>query len=116
MKYTAEQVAKITAQYQEGMTAKEIAAALSTEISERTGSLTIVPERSVIAKLSALGIYQRKQYLTKRGEPPTKKEEYIERIAKLLDINVDLLESFEKVTKTALVLLEKKILDLQKKE
>ena len=37
-----------------------------------------VPERSIIAKLSSLGIYKRKEYLDKQGNPPMKKEEYIE--------------------------------------
>lgn len=97
MKYTSEQVDKMIADYQNGITAKEIAQALD------------VPERSVIAKLSSLGVYKRKEYLNKRGEPPVKKEEYINRIASLLDINIDLLESMEKVTKSALILIEKQV-------
>ena len=101
MKYTIEIVNKITEDYKNGVPVKDIALELD------------VPERSVIAKLSSLGIYQRKQYLNKRGEVPTKKEEYIERIATLLDINIDLLDSLEKVTKTALVLLEKRIAALK---
>lgn len=101
MKYTTELIERITKEYQEGKTPKEIALGLGPE----------VPERSVIAKLSSLGVYQRKSYLNKRGEVPVKKEEYIERIAALLDINVDLLESLEKVTKSALVLLEKRLVE-----
>lgn len=65
-----------------------------------------VPERSIIAKLASLGVYKKKQYTTKRGEVPVKKEEYIERIAKLLDTNVELLESLEKVNKNVLKMLE----------
>lgn len=102
MKYTPEITAKIIADYQAGKPVKEIASDLSTPEN-------IVPERSVIAKLSAVGVYKRKEYLNKRGEPPTKKEEYITRIGKLLDIDLDLLESMEKCTKMALVLLEKQI-------
>ena len=68
-----------------------------------------VPERSVIAKLSSLGVYKKKEYLTKRGEIPVKKDEYIERIAKLLDVNSDMLESLEKVNKSVLALIEKKL-------
>jgi transcription initiation factor TFIIIB Brf1 subunit/transcription initiation factor TFIIB len=103
IKYTSEIVEKMIADYNSGITAKEIALELE------------VPERSVIAKLSSLGVYKRKEYLNKRGEPPVKKEEYIERIAKLLDINIDLLESMEKVTKSALVLLEKRVTELKEK-
>jgi len=68
-----------------------------------------VPERSVIAKLSSLGVYKKKEYLTKRGEVPVKKDEYIERIARLLDVNSDMLESLEKVNKSVLALIEKKL-------
>ncbi len=103
MKYTPELTAKLIEDYKAGKTAKILADELG------------VPERSVIAKLSNLGVYQRKQYTNKRGEPPVKKEEYIERIAKLLDISIDLLESMEKVTKTALILMEKRIQELKSK-
>lgn len=97
MKYTIEQTNKIIEMYCEGKSALDIASEFD------------VPERSIIAKLSAAGVYKRKQYLTKRGEPPVRKGEYIERIATLLDINVELLESLEKTTKMALTLLESKI-------
>lgn len=70
-------------------------------------------QRSLIAKLASLGIYKKKEYLNKRGEIPVKKEEIIERIAKLLEIDAQLLESMEKVTKTALSLIEKKIVLLK---
>lgn len=66
-----------------------------------------VSPRSVIAKLSNLGVYERKRYLTKRGEVPIKKEEYISRISKLLAVNQEVLESLEKVNKNVLVLLVK---------
>ena len=66
-----------------------------------------VPERSIIAKLSSLGVYQKKSYLNKRGEIPVKKSEHIERIATLLDANLELLESLEKVNKTVLVMIER---------
>jgi len=97
MKYTNDIVEKVVADYKAGRPVKEIALELD------------VPERSVIAKLSSLGVYKRKEYVTKRGEVPVKKEEYIKRISDLLDINLDLLESLEKVTKSALVLLEKRV-------
>ena len=101
MKYTNEIVIKLIEDYKKGISIKDLAAQLD------------VPERSVIAKLSSLGVYKRKEYLNKRGEVPIKKEVYIDRIAALLDINVDLLESMEKVTKTALVLLEQRIAGLK---
>lgn len=102
MKYTNEQIKQMTEEYLAGKTAKEIASDLD------------APERSIIAKLSSMGIYKRKTYKNKVGEVPVRKEEYINRIAKLLDINVDLLESMEKVTKTALVLIERQVTTIKK--
>lgn len=94
MKYTPELVQKITADRNLGATPKEIA--LKYEL----------PERSVIAKLSSLGLYQRKKYVNKQGDPPIKKEQYVENIANLLGKNVELLESLEKVNKNVLKMLE----------
>lgn len=65
-----------------------------------------VPERSIIAKLSSLGLYKRKVYCDKQGNPPVKKEELVENIAILLDVNLELLESLEKVNKNVLKMLE----------
>lgn len=97
MKYTKEVTEKLVADYQAGIGVDQIAKNLD------------VPIRSVIAKLSSLGIYQKQPYLNKRGEIPRKKSEYIESIAKLLDINLELLESLEKVNKNILALLEQRL-------
>ena len=103
MKYDKEITEKLIADYKSGKTTAEIAAMMTLEHGEA------VPERSVIAKLASLGVYKKKEYLTKRGELPVKKEEYIERIAKLLEVNAEILESLEKVNKNVLALLEKKL-------
>jgi predicted nucleic acid-binding protein len=95
--YTKEVVEELIAAYKNGTTVSELA--------DKYG----VSERSIISKLSHLGYYKRQPYVNKRGEVPIKKEEYIERIAKMLDINSDLLESMEKVTKYALTLMDKQI-------
>lgn len=116
MKYTPEITAKLVEDYKAGTTVSDLSKQLSESETARTGTSTTVPERSIIAKLSALGVYKKKEYLTKRGEPPVKKEEYIARIGKLLDIDLDLLESLEKVTKTALTLIERQILELKNKQ
>jgi len=97
MKYTTESTKQLIADYQAGVTVAELALALE------------VPERSIIAKLSSLGVYQKKQYLNKRGEVPTKKAEHIERIAELLQVNLELLESLEKVNKQVLVMIERNL-------
>ena len=94
MKYDNDTTLKLTADYKAGVPVSSLA--------EQLG----VPERSVIAKLSSLGVYQRKEYRNKRGETPVKKEEYVERIAKLLGTEPEMLESLEKVNKNVLKLLE----------
>ena len=103
MKYTKEITDKILDMYSKGATVPEICTYIQDVHAET------VPERSVIAKLSSLGVYQKKQYLTKRGELPQKKSELIERIAVLLDCNQDLLESLEKVNKSVLLLIETRL-------
>jgi DNA-directed RNA polymerase specialized sigma subunit len=97
MKYTKEITDKLIADYKSQVPVAQIAADLD------------VPERSVIAKLSSLGVYQKKSYVNKRGEVPVKKSEHIERIAELLDVDEELLESLEKVNKTVLKLIEQKL-------
>lgn len=97
MKYTKEITDRLIEQYKQQVPVKMLAEELK------------VPERSVIAKLSSLGVYQRKQYLNKRGEVPVKKSEHIDRIAQLLECDSELLESLEKVNKTVLKLIELKL-------
>lgn len=96
MKYTKEITDKLIKDYNsgEGKSVSEIATELG------------VPDKSIIAKLSSLGVYKKKTYLNKRGEVPIKKEEYIEKIAVLLGVDTERLESLEKVNKSVLVLLE----------
>lgn len=95
MKYTKEITDKLLHDYAQNKPIFEMALELS------------VPERSIIAKLSSLGVYKKKNYVNKRGEVPIKKSEYIERIGKLLDMDLELLESLEKVNKLVLIALEK---------
>jgi len=97
MKYTKEITDRLVTDYQAGIGIEELAKNLD------------VPARSIIAKLSSLGVYQRRQYLNKRGEVPVKKSEYIERIGKLLDMNLELLESLEKVNKGVLAVIEREL-------
>lgn len=99
MNYDKETTESLVTDYQNGMTAEQL--------SEKYD----VPVKSVIAKLSHLGVYKKKVYVNKRGETPIKKEEYIERIATLLDVNLELIESLEKANKSVLVLLEKALLN-----
>ena len=90
VKYTKEITDRLIQDYQSGLTVDDLAKQLG------------VPTRSVIAKLSSLGVYQRKQYLNKRGEVPTKKSDLILRLSTHLDLPLELLESLEKVNKIVL--------------
>ena len=99
MKYNKELTDKIVEQYKSGQTAKQIAETLG------------VADRSIIAKLSSLGVYQKKTYVNKRGEVPVKKYEMIEELAQLLEVPSDQLESLEKVNKSVLILLKRRLLD-----
>lgn len=110
MKYTKEITDKLTLDYNAGVSVADLSIRLSAEQKEH------VPERSIIAKLSSMGVYKKKEYLTKRGEVPVKKEEYIERIAKLLDVNAEILESLEKVNKSVLALIETKLIAVDMSE
>jgi len=97
MKYTKEITDRLVNDYKAGVAVDQIARNFD------------VPIRSVIAKLSSLGIYERKPYLNKRGEPPEKKAEVIQRISELLEMPVELLESLEKVNKVVLKHIELKL-------
>ena len=94
MTYTKEICDRLVQDYKSGVPVDDLAQQLE------------VPTRSIIAKLSSLGVYQKKQYLNKRGEVPTKKAEHIEKIAELLDCDLELLESLEKVNKQVLIMIE----------
>ena len=97
MKYTKEITDKLIEDYKANTPVATLAQQLD------------VPERSIIAKLSSLGVYQKKQYLNKRGELPVKKSQQIDRLAEILQVPPDQLESLEKVNKQVLVLLERKL-------
>ena len=97
LRYTKEICDRMVYDYQNGVGADQIALDLE------------VPVRSVIAKLSSLGVYQRRGYLNKRGEVPVRKSQYIDQLAQLLDCPADQLESLEKVNKTVLIMLIRKL-------
>jgi hypothetical protein len=103
MKYTKEITDRIIADYKAKVPVKDIAVNID------------VPERSVIAKLSSLGVYEKKTYVNKRGELPVKKSEHIDRIAELLEVSSETLESLEKVNKGVLKLIELKLTEVDPK-
>ena len=88
--YTDEQTAKMKADYLAGVTAEAIAQELGKTV------------RSVVAKLSREGVYKRKEYTSKTGEKPVKKDEHADYIGKALAMNENDIESLTKANKTAL--------------
>ena len=93
MKYDKETTDKLLLLFGTNQNLDEIASALS------------VPKRSIIAKLSSLGLYRKPEYKNKQGQPPIKKEEYVEKIATVLQVDLDILDSLEKCNKNVLKLL-----------
>lgn len=93
--YTDEMVARISDAYSAAPT-RETVDALAAELDR--------PVRSIISKLSALGIYQKQEQVTKSGKPIVRKEEYVAQIQAALGNEFP---SMEKMTKTDLQRLVK---------
>jgi predicted transcriptional regulator len=98
--YTAEQTARMVADYQAGMTVDSIAESLGKTV------------RSVVAKLSREKVYQAKAYKTKSGETPIKKDVHADFIGEALGLTEADTESLTKANKVALA----KIADFIKAE
>lgn len=98
--YTAEQTARMVADYQAGVTVDAIAEALGKTV------------RSVVAKLSREKVYVAKAYKTKSGETPIKKDVHADFIGEMLGLTEADTESLTKANKTALA----KIADFIKAE
>ncbi len=88
--YTDEMVSTMTEQYQANPT-RETVDALAREFGKTT--------RSIIAKLSREGVYVAQPRTTKTGEPIVSKNEIVNDIASLLQVEVDDIASLEKATK-----------------
>jgi len=89
--YTPEQTVAIVADYKAGVSVATIA--------ENLGKST----RSIIAKLSREGVYQKKEYTTKTGEKAVKKDAHADAIGAILKMTEAEIESLTKANKTALV-------------
>lgn len=98
--YTPEQTAKMVADYNAGVTVEAMAEALGKSV------------RSIVAKLSREGVYQKKTYKTKTGEAVVKKDAWADYIGEALGLTEADTESLTKANKTALA----KIADFIKAE
>ena len=88
--YTPEQTAKIIAEYQAGVAVEQIAQAMGKTV------------RSIVAKLSREKVYVAKQYVTKTGEKPVKKDVTADAIGAILRLSENDVESLTKANKSAL--------------
>ena len=88
--YTPEQTVAMVAAYKQGVDVATIAHDLG-----KTA-------RSVIAKLSREGVYQKKEYVTKNGEKVQKKDAVADAIGAVLKMTESEIESLTKANKTAL--------------
>jgi hypothetical protein len=88
--YTAEQTAKIVADYKAGVSVESIAQNLGKSV------------RSIVAKLSREGVYQKKVRTTKTGEMVVKKDAHADAIGAILGLPENDIESLTKANKSAL--------------
>lgn len=91
--YTAEQTAAIVSAYVADSTAETVEA-----LAKQFGKTA----RSIIAKLSREGVYKAKEYTTKKGEKPVKKDDTADAIGKILGLTEGEADSLAKANKTAL--------------
>ena len=88
--YTPEQTLKMVADYTAGVSVDKIAETLGKSV------------RSVVAKLSREGVYKKKEYKTKTGEPVVKKDAHADAIGAILRLPENDIESLTKANKSAL--------------
>ena len=88
--YTPEQTAQIIADYQAGKSVEVIADNLGKTV------------RSIVAKLSREKVYIKKEYKSKTGESPVKKDIHADAIGAILRLPENDIESLTKANKNAL--------------
>jgi len=88
--YTPEQTAQMVADYSAGVTVEKIAETLGKTV------------RSVVAKLSREGVYKKKEYVSKTGEKPVKKDAHADAIGAILKLSEGEIDSLTKANKSAL--------------
>ena len=88
--YTADQTAKLVADYQAGVTVEQMATELGKTV------------RSIVAKLSREKVYKAKTYVSKTGEAVIKKDSVADYIGEALGLAEADTESLTKANKTAL--------------
>ena len=88
--YTPEQTLQLVTDYQAGVAVEQIAETLGKSV------------RSIVAKLSREGVYQKKTYKTKTGADPVKKDAHADAIGLALGLAEADVDSLTKANKRAL--------------
>lgn len=88
--YTPEQTLQVIADYQAGVSVETIAQNMGKTV------------RSVVAKLSREKVYKAKEYVSKTGEKPVKKDIHAEMIGRILKLPENDVDSLTKANKNAL--------------
>ena len=91
--YTPEQTLAMVADYQSGVSVEQIAETLGKTV------------RSVVAKLSREKVYKAKEYVSKTGEKPVKKDVHADAIGAILRMSENDIESLTKANKNALKMI-----------
>lgn len=89
--YTPEMTVQMLKAYAEGSTVESIAESMGKTV------------RSVVAKLSREGVYRKKEYVSKTGERPVKKDETADKIGALVGLSEGEVDSLTKANKGALL-------------
>jgi hypothetical protein len=93
LNYTPEQTTKMVLDYQSGVSVETIAENLGKTV------------RSVVAKLSREKVYKAKEYISKTGEKPVKKDIHADAIGAILRMPENDIESLTKANKNALKMI-----------
>jgi len=88
--YTESDTLALVQRYQAGETVEALAEAFAKST------------RSIVAKLSREGVYQKKTYVGKTGEKPVKKDVHADAIGAILQMPENDIESLTKANKSAL--------------
>ena len=95
--YTPEQTAAIVEQYAAGTAVESLAETFGKSV------------RSIVAKLSREGVYKKKEYVSKTGTTPVKKDTFADNIGALCGFTEAETESLTKANKTALAKILQKL-------
>lgn len=95
-------MAEKTVNYTEAQTLQVIEAYQAGTAVETIAEMMQKSTRSIVAKLSREGVYKKKEYVSKTGEKPVKKDQTADAIGAILKLSESDTESLTKANKSAL--------------